>query len=185
MAKKLIAYGLGWLAILAAALVLWAQLHFIRVFDENQLLLEIEANQIKAEHAYINIAYKPGCPCNAFAMNHLEYLVDYYGSKIPLAFLLNQNHSDQNDVEYLRSRFNLEEHQVKPVSPENHPWIVSSLSAIIFNRDRSLAYLGPISAGIACSTETSFVDSILQNLLDERQVFAQLNGWAEGCYCNW
>jgi hypothetical protein len=54
----------------------------------------------------------------------------------------------------------------------------------IWDGQGQLAYFGPYSEGLTCSSSNSFIEPILEALAEGRKVDAS-NTLAVGCFCDW
>ena len=60
----------------------------------------------------------------------------------------------------------------------------ASPAVAIWDRSGQLAYFGPYSEGATCNASNSFIEPILQALIEGRPVKAT-HTMAVGCYCPW
>ncbi|KAE8236751.1 hypothetical protein A4X03_0g9338, partial [Tilletia caries] len=60
----------------------------------------------------------------------------------------------------------------------------ASPAVAIWDGQGQLAYFGPYSEGLTCSSSNSFIEPILEALAEGRKVDAS-NTLAVGCFCDW
>jgi len=60
----------------------------------------------------------------------------------------------------------------------------ASPAVAIWDKHGQLAYFGPYSEGATCNASNSFIEPVLQALLDGRPVSATQT-LASGCFCDW
>lgn len=60
----------------------------------------------------------------------------------------------------------------------------ASPAVAIWDRTGYLAYFGPYSEGAVCNSSNSFIEPVLDALLENRTV-AAANTLAVGCFCDW
>ena len=60
----------------------------------------------------------------------------------------------------------------------------ASPAVAIWDRSGHLAYFGPYSEGAVCNSSNSFIEPVLDALLENRSV-AAANTLAVGCFCDW
>ena len=68
-----------------------------------------------------------------------------------------------------------------PAGAEQLP---ASPAVAIWDTQGQLAYFGPYSEGATCNASNSFIEPVLQALLDKRPVTATQT-LASGCFCDW
>lgn len=122
--------------------------------------------------------WNPDCACNKETDAHLNYLIAMFrGANID--FYSVRKPGTRGDLPaFLRGK-------LKPLAGiEGMDRIPASPAIAIWAADGKLAYAGPYSQGLVCSSANSFVEPILNRLVAGEQVepFATV---AVGCYCPW
>jgi hypothetical protein len=123
--------------------------------------------------------WDPGCTtCNSNTDAHLNYLVSMFrGTNIDFYSVRKPGTRGELPA-FLRGK-------LKPLPGiEGMERIPASPSVAIWAADGKLAYAGPYSQGLVCSSENSFVEPILNRLVAGEHVepFPMV---AVGCYCPW
>ncbi|KWR83860.1 MULTISPECIES: DUF6436 domain-containing protein [Pseudomonas] len=171
----------AWLGILFAAF--WSfQGRYLRSYPDTTQLFDGQALQLPAQlagpgHIRVVHFWDPECPCNVANQQHLASLikrfepqgVDFYAYRKPGT----------------QGRLASELWGLKPL-PEfpSPPPIAASPSVAVWDRDGKLAYFGPYSEGATCTSANSFIEPVIQALIEGRQVKSP-STLATGCYCDW
>lgn len=160
----------------------WYEARFIRSFSEQTALFYGERLRLPAELAGpgpIRLVHfwDPACPCNVGNQQHLAELLEHYGP-LGVSFYAVQKPGSQGQLpatlSTLRALPGLEGSEQIPASP----------AVAIWDRDGQLAYFGPYSEGLTCTSSNSFIEPILEALATNRPVSAS-NTLAVGCFCQW
>ncbi|KXU39351.1 thiol-disulfide isomerase [Ventosimonas gracilis] len=121
--------------------------------------------------------WHPTCPCNALNQQHLAELMEHF-SPLGVDFYVLQKTASQGQLPAplaaLKPLDTLPGSEAIPASP----------ALAIWDNSGQLAYFGPYSQGAVCNSANSFVEPILQALLEGRRVEARHN-LAVGCFCDW
>lgn len=126
----------------------------------------------------------PDCPCNGFSRDHVSSLVKQYGEDIRMELWYLGPDLKPDEKSYLAEKSSIAVEQIRTLHPSQLPWLPSTPAALLFNQDGSIAYIGPFSSGIACNSKSSFIDTLLHRINLGQTVPTQLNGFAEGCFCD-
>lgn len=176
--KTLLAGLLGLLCL--AALVAtydWYRNRYIRtvVFAGEELRLPLELagpGPVRLVHFW-----DPACPCNVGNQQHLAELIERYASR-GVTFHSVQKPGSRGhlppSLAALRPLAAIPGSEALPASP----------AVAIWDRQGRLAYFGPYSEGAVCSASNSFVEPILEALLQDRPVRAA-GTLARACFCDW
>jgi len=121
--------------------------------------------------------WNPACPCNALNQQHLAELIERF-SPLGVDFYVLQKQGSQAKLP--ASLLPLKPLEAVPGSEG----IPASPALAIWDKQGQLAYFGPYSEGAVCNSDNSFVEPILEALLQGRRVQASHN-LAVGCFCNW
>ena len=181
--KNLLIAGLGlcWLIALLAALW-WYQSRYIRPFELRSELFSAAQLALPAELAGpgpIRLVHfwDPACPCNVGNQQHLSELVAHF-APLGVTFHAVQKPGSQGQLPELLSNIPL---LALPPGAEQLP---ASPAVAIWDQRGQLAYFGPYSEGATCNASNSFIEPVLQALLDGRPVTATQT-LASGCFCDW
>ncbi|WKN21735.1 DUF6436 domain-containing protein [Azotobacter vinelandii] len=121
--------------------------------------------------------HDPACPCNVGNQQHLAELIERYGAR-GVSFHAVQRPGSRGGLPpalaALQPLAALPDGKAPPASP----------ALAIWDRQGHLAYFGPYSEGATCTSANSFVEPILDALLEGRPVRAG-GTLAEGCFCDW
>ncbi|AJF52397.1 TPA: DUF6436 domain-containing protein [Pseudomonas aeruginosa] len=173
--------GLLWAGGLLAA-YWWFEIRYIRPFSEQTTLFSGDSLRLPAELAGpgpIRLVHfwDPACPCNVGNQQHLGELIERFAGK-GVEFHVLQKPGSQgrlpDNLAALRPLAGLPGSEQLPASP----------AVAIWDRDGRLAYFGPYSEGAVCTSSNSFIEPILEALLQGRPVDAT-HTLAVGCYCPW
>jgi len=160
----------------------WFEGRWLRPFTETTQVFSGDTLQLpKAIAGRGNIRlvhfWDPACPCNALNQQHLAELIERF-SPSGVAFYVQQKPGSQGQLPApltaLKPLDKLSGSEAIPASP----------ALAIWDDSGQLAYFGPYSQGLVCNSANSFVEPILQALLDGRSVQAS-NNLAVGCFCDW
>lgn len=176
----------GVLILFAGALLFGAyhgfQQRYLRPFSDRPVLFsgnQLSLPAVLAGRGHIRLVHfwDPGCPCNVGNQAHLAALIERFAAQ-GVDFFVVQKPGSQGrlpaNLATLRPLPELAALRGLPASP----------AVAIWDRDGRLAYFGPYSEGTVCSSANSFIEPVLQALLDGRRVEATHN-LATGCYCPW
>lgn len=177
----------GLIALLIAGALLaayqWFEARYLRTFDgERSELFDGAALALPAALQgpgpirFVHF-WDPGCPCNVGNQQHLEELLARFAGQ-PVAFY---------SVQKPGSRGRLPPHLAALTPLEGlagAAQLPASPAVGIWDAQGELAYLGPYSEGAVCSSDNSFVEPIIEALLDGRPVRAS-HSLAVACFCDW
>ncbi|MDY0205996.1 MAG: DUF6436 domain-containing protein [Pseudomonas sp.] len=159
----------------------WYKTRFIRPFSEataifsgQQLRLPDSmagAGQIRFVHFW-----DPSCPCNVGNQQHLVEMLERYDGQVEFYHL-----QKPGSKGHLPKALNNMRHLSGLPGSEQLP---ASPAVAIWDHSGELAYFGPYSEGAVCNSSNSFIEPILDALLDNRPVSAA-NTLAVGCFCDW
>lgn len=180
--KTLIGLAISlWLGSMATGLW-WYKTRFIRPFSETtavfsgqQLRLPVSlagAGKIRFVHFW-----DPICPCNVGTQQHLVEMIEHYSDHVEFYHLPKPGSRGQLPKALsggMRHLSGLPGAEELPASP----------AVAIWNTAGDLAYFGPYSEGAVCNSSNSFIEPVLDALLDNRAV-AAANTLAVGCFCDW
>jgi len=160
----------------------WFEGRWLRPFTETAQVFSGDTLQLpKAIAGRGNIRlvhfWDPACPCNALNQQHLEELMEHF-APLGVDFYVLQKTTRQGHP--AASPLALKRLERLPGSEA----IPASPALAIWDNSGQLAYFGPYSQGLVCNSANSFVEPILQALLDGRSVQAS-NNLAVGCFCDW
>lgn len=174
------------IALLCAAGLWWAydafQARYLRPFDNHTTLFDGSQLQLPAQLAGAGSVrvvhfWDPACPCNVGNQQHLTELVANYAA-LGVKFYVVQKTGSHGQLPAglgaMAALSSLPGSEQLPASP----------AVAIWDRSGQLAYFGPYSEGAVCNAGNSFIEPILQALVDGRTVKAS-NTLAVGCYCPW
>lgn len=181
--KKLLAGLIAalWVLTMVAAFW-WFEARYLRPFSERTALFDGSVLQLPAELAgpgTIRLVHfwDPTCPCTVGNQQHLAELVARYdGQGVDFHAVRKAGTVGQlpDSLQALKTIDALPGSEQLPASP----------AVAIWDRQGRLAYFGPYSNGFSCTSGNSFIEPVLDALLQERQVAAD-NTLASGCFCNW
>jgi len=168
--------GLLILAALAAGYD-WYRSRYLRTVLFDPLDLRLPAALAGPGPVRLVHFHDPACPCNVGNQQHLAELVERYASR-GISFFAVQRPGSQGGLPpalaALQTLAPLAGSEALPVSP----------ALAIWDRQGRLAYFGPYSEGATCTSANSFVEPVLDALLEDRPVRAT-GTLAEGCFCDW
>ncbi|MES2817482.1 MAG: DUF6436 domain-containing protein [Pseudomonadota bacterium] len=171
--------ALVWLLGMLAALW-WYQMRYIRAFDEQVAQFSGAELRLPADLAGpgpIRLVHfwDPACPCNVGNQQHLAELIERFGPQ-GVSFYAVQKSGSKGQLPAPLGAM-----QPLVLDAERLP---ASPAVAIWGRDGQLAYFGPYSAGLTCTSSNSFIEPILEALQKGRKVEAG-NTLAVGCFCPW
>lgn len=181
--KKILIYltiGL-WLAVLLAALW-WFQARYVRPFDERAVMFAGDSLRLpdtlgRQQRITLVHFWDPGCPCNVGNQAHLAELIKIYSPR-GVDFHVLQKPGSSGGLPDILS-------PLRPLAAlPGAEQLPSSPAVAIWGRDGRLAYFGPYSAGLTCNSSNSFIEPVIEALLDGRPV-NNSNTLAVGCFCDW
>ncbi len=173
--------GLVWLIGLLSALW-WYQNRYIRPFELSTQLFSVAELKLPAELAgpgpiRMLHFWDPACPCNVGNQQHLAELVAHF-EPLGISFHAVQKPGTKGRLpEPLNSIPAL----ALPAGAEQLP---ASPAVAIWDTQGNLAYFGPYSEGATCNASNSFIEPVLQALIEKRPVNATQT-LASGCFCDW
>ncbi|WP_069863033.1 DUF6436 domain-containing protein [Pseudomonas citronellolis] len=177
---------LACLAALLAAMLLgayqWFQQRYIRSFDAQPTLFSGAGLQLPAELAgpgAIRLVHfwDPACPCNVGNQQHLAELLARF-APLGVQFFAVQKPGSHGQLPATLQA-------LRPLAtPPGAEALPASPAVAIWDRQGRLAYFGPYSEGAVCSSANSFIEPVLQALIDGRPV-QSTQSLAQGCYCPW
>lgn len=121
--------------------------------------------------------WDPACPCNVGNQQHLAELLQRYDERQVVFYVVQKPGSRGRLPEPLR--------RLRPLEAiPGMDRLPASPAAAIWDGRGELVYLGPYSEGAVCSSENSFIEPILDALLDGRPV-RSTQTLAAACFCDW
>ncbi|WP_205342019.1 DUF6436 domain-containing protein [Denitrificimonas caeni] len=159
----------------------WYKTRFIRPFSETTAVFSGQGLRLPdsiAGRGAIRFVHfwDPSCPCNVGNQQHLVEMIARYAGKVEFYHLQKPGSRGQlpKALSSMRHLSSLPGSEDLPASP----------AVAIWDTTGHLAYFGPYSEGAVCNSSNSFIEPILDALLDNRPVNAA-NTLAVGCFCNW
>lgn len=159
----------------------WYKSRFIRPFSETAAIFsgqQLSLPESMAGAGAIRFVHfwDPSCPCNVGNQQHLVDMLEHYAGEVEFYHVPKPGSSGQlpKALSGMRHLNSLPGSQQIPASP----------AVAIWDQSGQLAYFGPYSEGAVCNSSNSFVEPILDALLNNRPVSAA-NTLAVGCFCNW
>lgn len=148
------------------------------VFDDTQLKLPAELAGANGRIRVVHF-WDPACKvCNRETGAHLSYLITMY-RRAGIDFYAVQKPGTQGELpDYLQGRLK----ELPTIQGADQ--IPASPAVAIWDRQGHLAYAGPYSIGMVCNSANSFVEPILDKLVDGQTVRPR-GLLAVGCYCPW
>lgn len=169
-----------WLGSMATGLW-WYKTRFIRPFSETTAIfsgqqLRLPANLAGAGKIRFVHFWDPSCPCNVGTQQHLAEMIETYRDTVEFYHFPKPGSSGQlpKALSSMRHLSSLPGAEDLPASP----------AVAVWNNHGELAYFGPYSEGAVCNSSNSFIEPVLNALLDNRPV-AAANTLAVGCFCQW
>ena len=160
----------------------WYQGRYIRTFSHQAVLFAGDTLRLPAELSgpgAIRVVHfwDPSCPCNVGNYQHLSELITRYAPQ-GIEFYAVQKHGTHGQLPISLGA-------LKPLTHLPGAEHLSASPAIaIWDRSGNLAYVGPYSEGATCNASNSFVEPVLQALIQGRPANAT-HTLAVGCYCPW
>jgi hypothetical protein len=160
----------------------WYEARYLRSFGDQTALFYGEQLRLPDELAGpgpIRLVHfwDPACPCNVGNQQHLAELIERFTSQ-GVAFYAVQKPGSTGQ---LPSTLNALQALPELAGSAKVP---ASPAVAIWDRNGQLAYLGPYSEGATCTSSNSFIEPILDALVQGRPVTAS-NTLAVGCFCDW
>lgn len=159
----------------------WYKSRFIRPFSETTALFSGEQLRLPDSIAGAGAVrfvhfWDPACPCNVGNQQHLAEMLERYAGEVEFYYLQKPGSKGQlpKALGSMRHLSSLPGSQALPASP----------AVAIWDRSGHLAYFGPYSEGAVCNSSNSFIEPVLDALLENRPV-AAANTLAVGCFCDW
>lgn len=161
----------------------WFEGRYVRAFSDQTALFAGDVLSLPPELAgpgRIRVVHfwDPACPCNVGNQQHLSDLVAQFSGAGGVDFYAVGKPGSQGHLPATLDA-------IKPLaSLPGAEHISASPAVAIWDRQGRLAYFGPYSEGLVCNSKNSFIEPILQALLQDRPVSAT-HTMAVGCYCPW
>ena len=159
----------------------WYKTRFIRPFSETTAIFSGQQlrlpNSIAGSGAIRFVHFwDPACPCNVGNQQHLAEMLERYADDVEFYHLQKPGSSGQlpKVLSSMRHLSGLPGAEQLPASP----------AVAIWDRAGQLAYFGPYSEGAVCNSSNSFIEPVLDALINNRPVKAA-NTLAVGCFCDW
>ena len=159
----------------------WYKTRFIRPFSETTAVFSGQQlrlpNSIAGSGAIRFVHFwDPACPCNVGNQQHLAEMLERYADEVEFYHLQKPGSSGQlpKVLSAMRHLSGLPGAEHLPASP----------AVAIWDRAGQLAYFGPYSEGAVCNSSNSFIEPVLDALINNRPVNAA-NTLAVGCFCDW
>ena len=159
----------------------WYTTRFIRPFSETTAVFSGQQlrlpNSIAGSDAIRFVHFwDPACPCNVGNQQHLAEMLERYADEVEFYHLQKPGSSGQlpKVLSAMRHLSGLPGAEHLPASP----------AVAIWDRTGQLAYFGPYSEGAVCNSSNSFIEPVLDALINNRPVNAA-NTLAVGCFCDW
>lgn len=159
----------------------WYKTRFIRPFSETTALfngqqLRLPTSMAGAGKIRFVHFWDPSCPCNVGTQQHLAEMIEHYSDRVEFYHLPKFGSRGQlpKALSAMRHLSGLPGATDIPASP----------AVAIWNTAGDLAYFGPYSEGAVCNSSNSFIEPVLDALLENRPVTAA-NTLAVGCFCDW
>lgn len=160
----------------------WFEARYIRAFSDQPAFFFGDTLRLPSELAGpgpIRLVHfwDPACPCNVGNQQHLAELVEQFSPQGVTFYSVRKSGTSGQLPQSLSALQPLE-------LASDAVQLPASPAVAIWGRDGQLAYLGPYSAGLTCTSSNSFIEPILNALTAGRTVTAS-NNLAEGCFCRW
>lgn len=159
----------------------WYKTRFIRPFSETTAVFSGQQlrlpNSIAGSGAIRFVHFwDPACPCNVGNQQHLAEMLERYADEVEFYHLQKPGSSGQlpKVLSSMHHLSGLPGAEQLPASP----------AVAIWDRAGQLAYFGPYSEGAVCNSSNSFIEPVLDALINNRPVNAA-NTLAVGCFCDW
>lgn len=172
--KKLVTYLLllSWLVISLAGLYLFSAARIVSFDPQNSLMISAMDKDFDQRVRSIffeqyGALYKsafhirdPECVCDSLAEGHIRALDSRF------------------------SQYNFAIHAISPAGNDALKSVIPSTPALaVFDVNGELSYLGPYSSGFFCSSSTSLIEPIVNNITENKHLGAIVISQSEGCYC--
>lgn len=160
----------------------WFQARYLRPFDPRAALFSGADLRLPDELAGpgpIRLVHfwDPACPCNVGNQQHLAELIEHF-APLGVSFHAVQKPGSSGHLPASLSA-------LQPLAPlPGSAKLPASPAVAIWDTNGQLAYFGPYSEGLTCSSSNSFIEPILEALAAGRTVSAR-NTLAVGCFCDW
>lgn len=170
-----------WLAALLWA-YWWFQVRYVRSFDNQAVIFAGESlrlPQTLAAQGTIRLVHfwDPACPCNVGNQQHLSELIERFAGQ-GVSFHVLQKPGSSGTLPAPLAK-------LQPIAQLQGAELLPSSPAVgIWDQQGQLAYFGPYSEGVSCNSSNSFIEPILEALIEGRTVKAS-NSMAIGCFCPW
>ncbi|WP_420492667.1 DUF6436 domain-containing protein [Phytopseudomonas flavescens] len=160
----------------------WFEARYLRPFSDRTTLFDGTELHLPAGLAgpgRIRLVHfqDPACPCNVGNQQHLAELTARYSIRGVSFYVVHKpgmEGAQADATSGLQPLIGLEGSDKLPASP----------AVAIWDQRGELAYFGPYSSGFTCTSGNSFIEPVLDALLDGRRVVAN-NNLASGCFCDW
>ncbi|MCY1274506.1 hypothetical protein D9M68_306930 [compost metagenome] len=160
----------------------WYESRYVRPFNAQATVFSGEQLRLPAELAGpgpIRLVHfwDPACPCNAGNQQHLAELIERFAHQGVTFHALQKPGSKGQLPPGLEA--------LQPLAEVPGAEGLPAVPAVgIWDREGRLAYFGPYSEGAVCNSANSFIEPILEALIDNRPVSAS-STLAAGCFCAW
>ncbi|WP_370600268.1 DUF6436 domain-containing protein [Pseudomonas nitroreducens] len=178
---------IGWLiaALCLAGLLstyAWYEKRYIRPFSQQPQLFSGDHLMLPAQLAGPGLIrlvhfWDPACPCNVGNQQHLAELIARFAPQGVDFYAVQKAGSHGQLPDTLKSMRPL------PTLPGAEQ-LPATPAVAIWDAQGNLAYVGPYSEGAVCTSSNSFIEPILEALVQGRRVQAT-HTLAVGCYCPW
>lgn len=158
----------------------WYQNRYVRPFASQAVLfsgdwLKLPATLAGPGKVRLVHFWDPSCPCNVGNQQHLAELLQRFSAEVE--FYVVQKPATNGQLAGPLSA-------LTPIQLSQSHALPASPAVAVWDRQGQLSYFGPYSEGAVCSAENSFIEPILQAVLDNRPVRAT-HQLASGCLCDW
>lgn len=159
----------------------WYKARFIRPFDQNVAVFSSQQLRLPDSIAgpgairFVHF-WDPACPCNVGNQQHLLELMERYADSVEFYYLQKPGSTGQlpKVLNKMRHLSGLPGGQDLPASP----------AVAIWDQTGELVYFGPYSEGAVCNSSNSFIEPVLDAVINQRPVNA-VSTLAAGCFCDW
>jgi len=171
------------LFLMVIILLFWVRGSYYQWYDPDlSLPLQMDAETYKPDSMVLYLDVN--CPCNLLSSSHIETLRLENLHKITQYIWLDRNQWSEQRAIKLASQYSLDPENIVPAPVYWQRVVQKTPTVILFNRDGSMAYFGPVSSGLSCNTSTSFIDQLLENLVSNIRVEGLINSQVKGCFCD-
>lgn len=129
-------------------------------FDKLLVAAVHDRLQVEASGGSVVHIQDPGCHCNWRAQSHIDDITEQARQQGLQVAYLSLQHTD-----------------------ELKRWVPATPAIILLDSQGELAYIGPYAAGAFCSASSSFVESLLPQLVGTSSSGGWVNTQSRGCYC--